>query len=287
METEKNFIFYLTGLIEGDGSFIVPNTTRDTKGKLKYAKVKIAFHINDKPLFDILKKNLGGVFELYKNYGVLIINKNEELISICNLINGYFRTPKINDFHRMIDYLNVKNNISIPKLGLDSRPIDTNAWLSGFSDADANFNLLITNRKNSKKRVQIQYRVEIKRFYSKKINRVLPLNYYDYYYIVEEIAQFLGVGIYIRSRPERFYGLIVSSYSKHSNEKVIEYFEKFPLFSSKRLNYNDWKIIYRLQSEKLHLTPEGLKTCENTKKTFNKNRKVFCWNHLKEFYIKN
>lgn len=285
MIDNKNLKSYLAGLIEGNGSFIVPGIQRDHKGRVRYAKIKIAFHITDKPLFSRLKKHFGGCFELYKNYGVWIINKNENLIFICKFINGYLKTPKINDFHRLINYLNSKSGLTIDKLGLNSSPIHSDSWLAGFSEADANFNLLVTTRKNSRKRIQIQYRIEIKRFYSKNISQTLPSGFREFYPICEQISTYLGVGVYSRTRSNKFYGLIVTSYNRNSNAKVIEYFEKFPLFSSKRLNYEDWKIVYNLQLEKLHLTPSGIKTCEDIKKNFNKNRQNFCWKHLKDFYI--
>jgi len=41
---------YLAGLIEGDGSIIVPKSTRNEKGKLLYPVVKITFVAKDLPL---------------------------------------------------------------------------------------------------------------------------------------------------------------------------------------------------------------------------------------------
>ena len=288
--TNKNFKSYLAGLIEGDGSFIAPKTPRDSKGRLRYAKIKVAFHVNDKPLFELLQNHLGGVFEYKPNYGVWIINKNKDLKHICNLINGYLRTPKVNDFYKLVDYLNFKKkNVSIKKLKLDSSSIDSNAWLAGFTDADGNFNLNISNRKTGlkKKRVQIQFRLEIKRFYSKKDDLPKNINneYFDFFPICDQIACFIGAVIYVRSRPTKNYGLIICCANINSRTKCLEYFDKFPLFSSKYLNFLDWKTIHKLQLEKRHLTSEGIKICETIQRRFNNNRKTFCWNHLKNFYI--
>lgn len=266
--------------------FFVPDTLRDNKKRLRYAKIKIAFYIKDKPLFNLIQTIIGGVFEIHKNFGVLIINKNKELIFICKAINGFLRTPKINDFHNLIGYLNQKNkNSVIEKLNLDFSPIHSNAWLSGFFEGDGNFSLTITDRKKSKKynkRIQIQCRLEIKRFYSKKYQEGVP---FDYYQICEKISTYWGVGVYSRTRNSHFHALIVSSYSISSNSKVIAYFQKFPLFSSKFLNYVDWKTIYDLQVKKLHLTPEGIDICQKIKKNFNRSRKNFSWIHLKNFYL--
>lgn len=48
------------------------------------------------------------------------------------------RTPKINALYRMIYWLNAKGD-NITKLPLDLSPIESNAWLSGFIDADGHF----------------------------------------------------------------------------------------------------------------------------------------------------
>lgn len=47
----KNMLgYYLAGLIEGDGSIIVPKTHRNEKGKLLYPIIKITFVEKDAPL---------------------------------------------------------------------------------------------------------------------------------------------------------------------------------------------------------------------------------------------
>jgi len=50
------FASYLTGLIEGDGTIIVPNTLRSSKGKLNYPSIQIVFHLKDLPLAQMIKK---------------------------------------------------------------------------------------------------------------------------------------------------------------------------------------------------------------------------------------
>jgi hypothetical protein len=53
------FSSYLAGLIEGDGTIIVPKTERSPKGVLNYASVQIVFHLKDLPLALIIQKVLG------------------------------------------------------------------------------------------------------------------------------------------------------------------------------------------------------------------------------------
>ena len=68
------------------------------------------------------------------------------------------RTPKIEALHRAINWYNEFLGMNIKPLGLDLSPVDSNAWLAGFSDADGNFSITLTDRKKkggiTSKRVQ-------------------------------------------------------------------------------------------------------------------------------------
>jgi len=103
---KPNFSSYLAGLIEGDGSIIVPKTERSLKGKLNYPSIQITFDLRDLPLAIIIQQKLGhGSLQRKKgvNAYILTINNFEGIILIVNIINGYMRTPKIISFHRLID----------------------------------------------------------------------------------------------------------------------------------------------------------------------------------------
>ena len=45
------------------------------------------------------------------------------------------RTPKINQLYNLIDYINARG-FNIKKLPLDNSSLNSNAWLSGFIDAE-------------------------------------------------------------------------------------------------------------------------------------------------------
>ena len=57
------------------------------------------------------------------------------------MINGYFRTPKIEALHRLINWLNLKYDTNVPILGIDSTPFKDSSWLSGILEADSSFYL--------------------------------------------------------------------------------------------------------------------------------------------------
>jgi hypothetical protein len=64
----------------------------------------------------------------------------------------------------------------------------------------------------------------------------------SYYEILIKIARYLGVNLYSRSRVQRdkiFNSFMVISHSIKNHIKVINYFDRFPLYSSKYLAYKD------------------------------------------------
>src|SRR6202035_2339689 len=100
------FCSYLAGLIEGDGTIIVPKLERSLKGKLYYPSIQIVFHLRDFPLAQVIQQKLKhGSLSRKKgvNAYILTINNTEGFILVVNLINGCMRTPKIYSLHNLID----------------------------------------------------------------------------------------------------------------------------------------------------------------------------------------
>jgi hypothetical protein len=125
-----NYLFstYLTGLIEGDGTIVVPKTLRSSKNKLNYPSIQIVFHLKDLPLALMIQKELGfGSIARKKgiNAYILTINNHQGILSIIKIINGNMRTPKINSLYNLIDFY--KDKISIDKLSLDTSSLESNA----------------------------------------------------------------------------------------------------------------------------------------------------------------
>jgi hypothetical protein len=65
-----------------------------------------------------------------------------------------------------------------------------------------------------------------------------------------------------------------------SLEIIINYLDKYPLFSSKYLDYNDWKKVVFLIFENKHYTEEGINKTEFVKNSMNRQRIKFTWDHL-------
>lgn len=122
------------GLIEGDGSFIVPKNQRNAKGVLAIPAVEITFFSKDKELSLRLKKELG-FGQIYKKKGenclALMVRNTEGLLVLVQMLNGQLRGPKIVKLHKLIDFLNIRySQLNLVKLGLSESKIDSNSWLS-------------------------------------------------------------------------------------------------------------------------------------------------------------
>nr|YP_010160550.1 hypothetical protein K4Y30_mgp18 [Gymnopilus junonius]QRH17736.1 hypothetical protein [Gymnopilus junonius] len=210
------------------------------------------------------------------------------------------RTPKYEAKNRAINWLNqyiVKNSNScqrqlpstinilskIHKLEtkpLYTSPIESNNWFTGFSDADANFSINIHKRsdKNST-RVQLYYRLEIKQNYQLTDYEGNKASFYP---LMSKIGLYLGVTVYSRSRlikDKYFHSFTVISQNKNSNSKITDYFDKFPLLSSKYLDYKDWAFILELQNSN-PITTSYLDKAIKIRTDFNSTRTTFNWNHL-------
>ena len=96
-QTVINLGSYLAGLIEGDGYISITKENRVILG--------ITFNIKDKPLavFLLTKLGKGTIVNRKTNSVELRFSAKNTIISIIDLINGKFRTPKIDQLYKLID----------------------------------------------------------------------------------------------------------------------------------------------------------------------------------------
>ena len=66
---------------------------------------------------------------------------------------------------------------------------------------------------------------------------------------------------------------------------IMNYFETFPLFSSKYLDYLDWSKAAKLILNNEHYTDANLLIIEDLKSKMNRGRTEFNWNHLDKLVI--
>nr|YP_010846167.1 LAGLIDADG homing endonuclease [Cyathus stercoreus]WEV87354.1 LAGLIDADG homing endonuclease [Cyathus stercoreus] len=219
------------------------------------------------------------------------------IYTILSIINEYMRTPKYEAKNRAIDWLNqyicTNSNSKLPstinilsqisrldKKPLDNTPIFSNCWLSGFSDADANFSINIHKRTNKNStRVQLNYRLEVRQNYPIKDSEG---NKESFFPLMSKIGMELGVSVYSRTRllkDKYFQSFTIITHNKLSNKKITDYFNKFTLLSSKYLDYKDWAYILELQNSN-PLTTSYLDKAIIIRTDFNSTRTTYNWNHL-------
>lgn len=281
VKTSKQLGYYLAGLTEGDGYIGTPSTTSKVK-----PNVTITFNLKDLTLAKKLSETIGfGNIRIQEKYNAcrLTISNTESLIKYVELVNGKFRTPKIYALHNLINWLNENRNTSIQTLPIDKSKFNDNAWLAGFSDADSNFDIRVTDKslnsvtdKLTKARVALRFRIEQQ--------SSIPNVNLTYHPIISDLATYFNVNLATREYKSGKYNYILVVNTFEKVPIVINYFNSFPLMSSKYLDYQDWKEVYDMILTKDHLTEDGRIKIKFIKMKMNDNRVSISWDHLNNFY---
>lgn len=238
--TENEFGHYLAGLIDGDGHFS------------KTPQLVIVFNELDASLAYYIKGQVGygNVYKVKNKKAILLVIASQAgIVKVLTLIKGKIRSQKkidqINNnilshsFFKIFTPFSLNNNVNL-----------NNHWLSGFSDADASFQIKTINR-NDKTEVRLAFQID------QKNKELLDL-----------IQQYLGGNIGYRKSQDTYY---YSSTSFGSAKNVIKYFDQFHLLSTKHVNYLKWRKAYIIIQNKEHLTISGLEKIIKLKKTMNRN----------------
>jgi hypothetical protein len=274
----SNFSYYLAGLIEGDGTIIVPKTERSDKGKLFYPSIQIAFNLKDLPLALLIQKNLGHGSLIRKkgiNAYLLTINNLEGIILIVNLINGKLRTPKIHSFWNLIDWLNNKNiKLNIIKKSLNNSSLLDNSWLSGFIEAVGQFNVRNTI-KSTKPKVECKFELSQIQNDHRGNNNL---------FFLEEIAKLLITSVKSIRMNTLHPQYRVRTTNIRANIVLENYLSVYPLFGIKYLDYIDWLKVLSLFKNGEHKNKTGIEKLNFIKLNMNDKRTIFIWDHLKNFY---
>ena len=236
---DKNFGYYLAGLIDGDGYF---SSTPQLVIVFNELEASLAYYIKS-------RIGYGNIYKVKnKKAVILVISKLAGILKVLELIKGKIRTTK------KVEQIN-KNILIHPYFKLipqfskmDDQNLD-NYWLSGFSDAEASFQIKLVPRYH-KTEVRLNFQIDQK----EKDLLILIINY---------LGGNLG---YRKSQDTYYYG----STSFGSAKKVILYFDKYHLLSSKHVNYLKWRKAYTLIQNKEHLTVSGLEKIIKLKKTMNR-----------------
>lgn len=115
------------------------------------------------------------------------------------------------------------------------------------------------------------------RLEQRKVDPNTGVSYLD---VMTSIASALGVSLSSSTHHGNVDYFLISASSTKSRVIIVNYFTRFPLFSSKRLNYLDWLACHNLIVSKNHTTQEGRDQALKLKSGMNSKRTYFNWDHL-------
>lgn len=257
--SNDQFRYYLAGLFEGDGHLSLPFLGQTTLNRVLNPRIIFTSHINNIELYVYIQYMLNGKGRFQKvndNTIRFIIGDVEGIKLFINIIHGKLKTPKNENFNKLIDFINKKYNLSIPFSPLDISDLSNNSWFTGFTEADGHFGVKVVEAKpksdtrirSVSNNISIKFRLDQR--YNDKIGSISMLN------TMEILAKFLDCKLSIfETKTGKVLSLNLSSIDKIGS--IISYFNKYPLLGNKSYDFKDWEIIYYIILEKKHLTDEG------------------------------
>lgn len=262
---------YLSGLIESDGTIVVPKQERSSKNVLNYPSIQIVFQLKDFPLCQYIQKIIGyGSIHKKKQRAryILTINNLDGLIVLVNLINGKIRGPKYNQLIFLIEYLNNKKNLNIIPLGIDNTPLGENRWLTGFIEGDGSFQVR-TTLTSKYPRIALYFELSQSQIMHYGFS-MLPL--------MTLISNFMSVNVGEVRPNSKYPQYRVRTTSLKTNLNIKSYLDKYPLKGTKYLDYKDWCTVLRYFEKGTHI--KNIERITKIKLGMNQKRIIYNWDHL-------
>jgi hypothetical protein len=113
--------YYLAGLLEGDGNIYLPFLGNIILNRVLNPIIVFTLHINNLELYVYNKSILGGIGRFQKvnnNIFRYIIGDVKGITLFINTVHNKLRTLKNESFNQLIEFLNNKYNLIIPKSNL-------------------------------------------------------------------------------------------------------------------------------------------------------------------------
>lgn len=197
------------------------------------------------------------------------------------MLHNKLRTPKNIIFNKLIQFMNTKYSLNFKESILDTSDLNNNGWLAGFISADGHFGIKISEFKpksTTRKRSRSASITLIFRLDQRSFDRPTSSSMFN---IMKDISNFLNcnlstIKVYPKWKTQtesiELLSAEVSAFKKL--EKLINYFNKYPLLGIKQLDYKDWEFVYNMMKNKEHLTKEGRFKIKSKKLGMNDNRLI-------------
>lgn len=230
---DTNWLEWFIGFVEGDGGLYKNSQTN-----------RLTFSITQKEP-EILQEIHSVLGFGYVNYDISMkcyryrIQSLEDIYKLSLLFNGnFFQEHRINQLRDWIYQLNQKGyNITHDPSPMWALPSLTDAWLSGFTDAEGCFSTQITKRDSARTGFRISIRFTI----AQRDNNSLLF-----------IRQLFGFGsVHEFKTDPGLFSYVNSSFTNTSS--LVKYFNLFPLKTKKQLAFVKWCHIREMLLRKEHL----------------------------------
>lgn len=246
----NEWLTWFIGFSEGDGAILT------TKGSARFVLTQkegtILYHIQEVLGF--------GTVRQFDGYYRFIVTDPQSILLLIYVFNGNLVLPYRHK--QLSEWINTLNNKSILKLDINPRLIKPNlsdAWLSGFTDAEGCFNVNIRPRINT----ITGYRVSLRFLLDQKNAESTLLHIRDLFNFGQVYVRGDTKGVY-RYSNDSFKGLL----------PVRDYFLTFKLKTKKADSFKHWLEVLTMILNKEHLVLEGLVKIRAIAKVINLNNSL-------------
>lgn len=230
----ENFLTWLVGFTEGEGSFIVNN-----RGDLAFVITQATI---DKQVLEFIQEILGfgKVIRQSAITSRYVTQNKKEIDILVSLFNGNLVLPKRQEtFDLFVKGFNkwvTKGKILLEPVVINNRPILptlNDAWFAGFTDGEGCFTCSIGEKRGFSFNFNISQKWEINLT------------------VLEHFSVLFKNGIVSRHSEENTYEFRLGGVNNCKN--VFSYFDKYTLYTKKSLSYKLWKDIHNDLINKDHL----------------------------------
>jgi hypothetical protein len=305
---ERNVLnpWFLSGFTDAEGCFSI-GIRPDAKLKIKWRVLPvfiIKLHKKDLSILEDIKKTLhiGKIRKSGENCVQYVVESFKELQVIVNHFDNYpLVTAKVSDFllfkqcfdmikngehlteEGFLKIVTLKSSLNwgisdkltkafplvipVNRLEYKFKGIPDPFWIAGFTSGDGSFQIRLR-----KLNTNIGYRVSL---------------LYSFHLHIRDLDILKGLATYFSNNSKNLISNekkvgISKDKSVHLqiakftdiNERIIPFFEKYPIEGVKSLDFEDFKKVCKLIENKKHLTPLGIKAILDIKLNMNQNRKI-------------
>jgi LAGLIDADG endonuclease len=292
--------YWLTGFTDAEGTFtvVIDKITKRKLGWRTQSKFQISLHVRDLPLLLKIQRYFGGIgsVSVSGNLAFYSVSSVKDLVKF--IIPHFFKYPLLTQkgadfilFKQVVELMenrahltiegfnkiiaikasmnlglseslksyttNFKEFIPVERAQIETEIISDPYWVTGFVDGEGTFDTKIYSSKtNIGFAVQLRFRVPQHERDSK---------------LISVIMKYLGSGSVEKHTRHPAVTLVINKFTTVT-EKIIPFFESYPLVGVKKSDFLDWCTVAKLMKNKAHLTLDGFNLIRTIKSGMNKGR---------------